>query len=122
MEHSNQMREYFFTNSGIELCEVYLGPGIVLTGSARIQQEAIDRMQAVVDDQAYERKRREMEEQGAVLRAQIEALKVELSGLEEEQKIIHINEDIKKDQLIIEKRKIAVSRQADVNGDENEKS
>ena len=40
MSHSNQMREYRITNAGIELVDAYVGPNGVLTGHARINQEA----------------------------------------------------------------------------------
>jgi len=40
MAHSNQIREFKLTNHGIELLDVYVGPGGVLTGSARIITEA----------------------------------------------------------------------------------
>ena len=40
MAHSNQIREFVLTSHGIELREVYLGPAGVLTGSARVVQEA----------------------------------------------------------------------------------
>ena len=35
MAHSNQFREFLFTDKGIELTEVYLGAEGVLTGSTR---------------------------------------------------------------------------------------
>jgi hypothetical protein len=40
MAHSNQIREFILTDQGIELVDVYVGPGGVLTGSARLEQEA----------------------------------------------------------------------------------
>ena len=44
MAHSNQIREFLLTDRGIELQEVYLGPEGVLTGSARLAQEARERV------------------------------------------------------------------------------
>jgi len=41
--HSNQVREFVLTNSGIDLVDVYVGPEGVLTGSARQAQEARQR-------------------------------------------------------------------------------
>lgn len=43
MSHSNQVREFLLTSSGIELRDAYLGVHGVLTGSARLGQEAHDR-------------------------------------------------------------------------------
>jgi circadian clock protein KaiC len=40
MAHSNQIREFLLTDKGIDLINVYLGPGGVLTGAARSAQEA----------------------------------------------------------------------------------
>jgi hypothetical protein len=42
MAHSNQVREFILTNAGIQLRDVYLGPAGVLTGAARMAQEARD--------------------------------------------------------------------------------
>jgi circadian clock protein KaiC len=58
--HSNQVREFVLTNHGIELVEVYVGPAGMLTGSARLAQEALER--DAEDQQAddLERHRREL--------------------------------------------------------------
>ncbi len=40
MAHSNQSREFLITDRGVVLRDVYVGPGGVLTGSARLTQEA----------------------------------------------------------------------------------
>ena len=43
MGHSNQIREFLLTDHGVELVDVYAGSGGVLTGSARLTQEAQER-------------------------------------------------------------------------------
>jgi len=43
MAHSNQIREFLLTAHGVQLRDVYLGPGGVLTGSARVAREAEER-------------------------------------------------------------------------------
>jgi circadian clock protein KaiC len=43
MDHSNQIREFLLTNDGLRLLDVYLGPNGVLTGSARMSQEVLQR-------------------------------------------------------------------------------
>jgi circadian clock protein KaiC len=43
MAHSNQVREFLLTSQGVRLRKVYAGPGGVLTGSARVAQEAAER-------------------------------------------------------------------------------
>lgn len=40
--HSNQIREFRITDDGIEFADVYAGPGGVLTGVARQEQEVAD--------------------------------------------------------------------------------
>jgi circadian clock protein KaiC len=42
MANSNQIREFILTNQGVELRDVYVGASGVLTGSARIAQEALE--------------------------------------------------------------------------------
>ena len=41
--HSNQVREFVLTDHGAELVDVYVGPAGVVTGSARVVQEARER-------------------------------------------------------------------------------
>jgi circadian clock protein KaiC len=45
MAHSNQIREFLLTPHGVQLRDVYLGPGGVLTGSARVAREAEERLE-----------------------------------------------------------------------------
>lgn len=80
MEHSNQIREFKMTKHGIDLLDVYVGPGGVLTGSARLSQEAKDdaiqtlQQQEIVRRQiALERRREAMEAQIVLLRSEFEA-------------------------------------------------
>ena len=56
MSHSNQVREYRMTGRGFELIEPYVGPEGVLTGTARMIQEA--REQAEADKRAKENAQR----------------------------------------------------------------
>ncbi len=44
--HSNQKREYVITDDGIQIMDVYVGEGQVLTGTARQLQEARDEAEA----------------------------------------------------------------------------
>ena len=88
MNHSNQVREFVISDKGIKLLDVYVGSGGVLTGSARIAQEAreveesfqrtreIERKQLEI-----ERKRKEMESRIAVLQTRFEEERAELERL-----------------------------------------
>jgi circadian clock protein KaiC len=80
MAHSNQIREFRLTNHGIELLDVYVGADGVLTGSARLSQEAKDEAEELLRQQeigrnqfGLERKREAMEAQILVLRSEFEA-------------------------------------------------
>lgn len=77
MAHSKQVREFHLTSSGVELIDVYLGIGGVLTGTARIIQEAQERANALVRHKEIERKRRQIQHKQQALKAQITALQLE---------------------------------------------
>ncbi|OKH33559.1 KaiC 1 [[Phormidium ambiguum] IAM M-71] len=78
MAHSNQVREFLLTNQGIELIDVYLGQGTVLTGTARVIQQAQEELTQLNRQQEFEQKKRELESQAEILQAQIAALQVQL--------------------------------------------
>jgi circadian clock protein KaiC len=80
MAHSNQKAEYRISADGIHLADTYLGPSGVLTGSARLAQEAADLAAATARTEALarleaqrERKRRALEAGIADLRNRWEA-------------------------------------------------
>ncbi len=86
MAHSNQIREFVLTNKGIQLLRVYLGSEGVLTGSARVAQEAMEKEAAFERAQRseltaaeLERKRKSMEARIAAMRAEFEAEKREVA-------------------------------------------
>lgn len=113
MEHSNQVREFVLTSQGIELKDVYLGQGTVLTGTARNVQEAKEKAANIVRQQEFERKRRELERKQALVRLQIEALQTQLELEQEEFKLMIEQEQLSQDISLQEQRKIANLRQAD---------
>jgi circadian clock protein KaiC len=84
MAHSNQMREYVLSDAGIDLVDVYDGPGGVYTGTARLNQEAKDRHDALASDMRAESRKSELEQECKGLRVQIEALRAKLSKAQEE--------------------------------------
>ena len=88
MRHSNQIREFVLTNKGIRLMKVYLGSEGVLTGSARVAQEAKEKEVALERAQRseaaaaeLEHKRMSMEARIAAMRAEFEAEKLEAAKL-----------------------------------------
>jgi circadian clock protein KaiC len=113
MDHSNQIREFRLTNHGIELLDVYVGPGGVLTGSARLSQEAEDDAIQSLQEQeiarkevALTRKREAMEAQVILLRAEFEAEKSEAL------KVINI-EKARRERFAQDRTRMAESRKGD---------
>ncbi len=115
MSHSNQVREFVMTDNGIQLEDVYIGPGQVLTGSARKLQEERDIREAEAFDQEIERKRRELDRLRVELQARVVSLEDELRTQEEDFELMaHRREEREKAES---ERKEALSRlrKADVN-------
>jgi circadian clock protein KaiC len=90
MAHSNQIREFLITDQGVRLQHVYIGPAGVLTGSARVAQEAAEEEAVVERAHEFERQQRDLirrhqlaEAQIIALRADAEAAAVELERLAE---------------------------------------
>ncbi|HEX8283485.1 MAG TPA: circadian clock protein KaiC [Pyrinomonadaceae bacterium] len=84
MGHSNQVREFVLTDKGIDLVEVYLGADRVLTGTARVAQEAQERTAASLRRQDHERRVRQLAGKRQALEAQIAALQAEAEADEAE--------------------------------------
>lgn len=79
MAHSNQVREFVLFSGGIRLEDVYIGPGMVLTGSARRAQEEREReesrkkeLESARRKQDLERKQKALEEQKSALETEME--------------------------------------------------
>src|SRR5450432_201825 len=82
MASSNQVREFMVTNNGIQLTDVYIGPSGMLTGSARVSQEARERAERVSLHEEAERQQLALESKRAALDGQIAALRAEFSAEE----------------------------------------
>jgi circadian clock protein KaiC len=80
MAHSNQVREFLLTDHGIELRDVYTGPGGVLLGTARFNQEARDESARLTEQQAHERRQRAQARTRHELEARIEVLRAEYAA------------------------------------------
>jgi circadian clock protein KaiC len=80
MAHSNQVREFMITDQGVKLRDVYVGPGGVLTGSARVAQEAQERASALAVRQAAERRRQALERKRNALETQITLMRAEFEA------------------------------------------
>ncbi len=90
-KHSNQIREFVISEHGIDLRDVYVGPEGVLTGSARMQQEAreasqnrVRRLESDSRARTLERKRKALQAQILALQAAFDAEAMEVAKLDEE--------------------------------------
>jgi circadian clock protein KaiC len=77
MAHSNQIREFMMTDRGVNLRDIYVGPSGVLTGSARVAQEAEERRNELV-------KRRDERQREMSVRASVAAIDAKLAALQAE--------------------------------------
>jgi circadian clock protein KaiC len=94
MSHSKQIREYELSDDGIHLTEPYLGPEGVLTGAARMAQEAREREAEHERLELTEQRKRQiarkrdaLERQIAEMRAALDAEEDEVSKLVEHQNV-----------------------------------
>jgi circadian clock protein KaiC len=85
MAHSNQVREFVMTEEGIRLIPVYLGAGTVLTGSARLNQEAREKAEALSRRNQTEERRKALESKRKALEAKVAALRAKFA--EEESQV-----------------------------------
>jgi circadian clock protein KaiC len=110
MAHSNQVREFLMTSDGIRLREAYIGPEGVLTGSARLAQEAKDKAGRVLRDQEMERRSRELDRRRREIAAQIEVLQAQLASDEGEAVLLNREGSAREDQLTADRVAMGVSR------------
>jgi circadian clock protein KaiC len=87
MGHSNQVREFVITSNGIQLVPITVGPGGVLTGSARLNLHAEQKAHVTAMHKDAERRERQLEERldqkRRVFEAQIAAMRAEHDAAEE---------------------------------------
>lgn len=113
MAHSNQMREFMLTDKGIWLTDVYVGAGTVLTGSARLIQEAEDKARAQAQLQEVARRQRELEQEKAQVQARIEALKHKAAVLAEDLDSLARNEQTRLETAAQDLADLTSARKAD---------
>ncbi len=84
MNHSNQVREFVMTDTGVELVDVYLGPRGVITGSARAALEAQERIQVERRGREADRLRALLDGKKRLVEARMAILQAEYEAEEEE--------------------------------------
>jgi circadian clock protein KaiC len=118
MAHSNQMREFIISDQGIDLVDVYLGPGGVCTGAARLQQEAQVKVALLRAQMELALRRRVLDRKHQVIEAQVAALKAEISAEEEELQTIEDQGKLQEKIAAEERERLAAARKADAPGTE----
>jgi len=113
MAHSNQLREFRLTDTGIELTDVYLGPEGVLTGSMRLAQEARESAAAVGRREEAEARQRERARKREALEARILAMRKEFEAEERELRQLEEQEGKREKALLKDRDEMAHSRKAD---------
>ncbi|MGA3014078.1 MAG: circadian clock protein KaiC [Bacteroidales bacterium] len=114
MAHSNQIREFILTDHGVELREAYIGASGVLTGSARMAQEANENAEVLIRKNDVERKKRDIERKRKALEAQIATMQIDFELEESESvKMIETEQDTIK-RLEQDKVEMAESRKAGI--------
>jgi circadian clock protein KaiC len=116
MAHSNQVREFLMTSSGIELREAYIGPDGVLTGSARVAQEAKDKANKLLRQQEIEQRSRELDRRRREIAAQIESLNAQLES-EEAEAAAQNQEGVAREAQLTADRAAMIERRASSRGD-----
>jgi circadian clock protein KaiC len=111
MAHSNQVREFSLTDDGIHLREAYVGPDGVLTGSARLSQEARETAAHQERRDYIERTARALERRRRQFEAQLAALRAEFETDEEEFRKRLDQAHTREHRFDEEKREMGVNRQ-----------
>ena len=91
--HSNQVREFVLTDHGVELLDVYVGPGGVMTGSARVMQQAREHSERLEQQEELMRRKRELRGDIAQRQAQLVVLQEELEAQQAELERIAAHEE-----------------------------
>lgn len=93
MAHSHQIRELLLSERGLELRQVFMGTDGFLTGTARTAHEALERAQALQEQQRLEQLQRALERKREALESRIAALRAEFAAEEAESDLV-IRHDI----------------------------
>ncbi len=117
MAHSNQVREFHLTDTGVKLIEPYIGPEGVLTGAARHSQEAREKAELLSLRHEIEQKQRALEYKRQLLEAKVASLQAEYEIEREELSKFIAQQKARLDTLVKDREEIAILRQASSNTD-----
>ncbi|MBK7645109.1 MAG: circadian clock protein KaiC [Planctomycetes bacterium] len=113
MFHSNQVREFLITDSGIDLVDTYLGPTGVLTGAARVAQESLERSNSLRIEQELARRQSALLRKRAAIEQKVAALRSEQESNEDEFRRFDARARDRVRALDVERTKMGQARHAD---------
>jgi circadian clock protein KaiC len=113
MDHSNQVREFIMSERGIELKDIYIGPAGMLTGSARVAQEARERTEQVNRNEEVESQELDLKRKHDALEGKIAVLRAEYSAEESKIRRIISRDKQREDSLTLDEMEMARSRKHD---------
>jgi circadian clock protein KaiC len=114
MAHSNQIREFVLTDHAVKLVDVYVGPSGLLTGSARVAQEAKERAEAEERKQQLQRQSFELKTKRQQLEAEIARMRLQFE-LEEQGLLLSTHElELQGQQIAADRIEMGRVRHADV--------
>ena len=109
MSHSNQVREFQMSGSGVRLVDAYVGPAGVLTGTARLIQEAQEQAETQRRVEEGARRKREVVRRRQAIERQIAELRASLELAEEEETVL-LGEDEVREALLVKERQVVTQR------------
>ena len=110
MAHSNQVREFLITSNGVKLVEAYLGSEGVLTGSARLSQQNLEKAQEQLLKDELQRKKLALQHRRKAVEAQVEALRAGFLAEQEELARVVASDESRAEQIQTDRRAMATSR------------
>ncbi|MES2657998.1 MAG: circadian clock protein KaiC [Verrucomicrobiota bacterium] len=113
MSHSNQVREFILTDTGIQMVEAYLGADGVMTGSSRLAQEARDRASAELRHQDHKQKLRQLGLKRKAVEAHIALLQAEAEA-EAAEFDFAVAQETLREQTAVEDSKVMAKRRGHV--------
>lgn len=112
MAHSNQVREFLITKKGVSLVPAYLGADGVLTGSARLSQEARERAAQIASESEIARKKLALAHRRTALESQIAALRAGFQAEIEELDRALASEQARAAEITSDRSRMATSRRS----------
>lgn len=113
MAHSNQLREFRLTGHGIDLLDVYVGSGTVLTGTARLVQETREAEQLAATRQQALQRKDELEMRQRQLEMQLDMLRHRIESVSSERALLESSGVSERRAQVRERNAMATARQAD---------